>query len=97
MTPAQQSLLNTIKNELAKVGATPNKIEMKADGTPKLGLVRSLDIMSKPPSTRAAQDRTGGIGGVAQGPTGIPLLKGVRSTRRRSRRPTAARVWAASS
>jgi hypothetical protein len=78
MTPAQQSLLNTIKNELSKVGATPNKIEMKADGTPQLGLVRSMDIMSKPKSTRKLKIGAGGFGDVAQGPTGIPLLKGVR-------------------
>lgn len=78
MTPAQQSLLNTIKNELAKVGTTPNKIEMKADGTPQLGLVRSLDISQKPKSTRKLKIGAGPFGSPAQGPTGIPLLKGVR-------------------
>jgi hypothetical protein len=77
MTPAQQSLLNTIKNELAKVGSTPNKIEMKADGTPQLGLVRSLDISQKPKSTRKLKIGAGPFGSAAQGPTGIPLLKGV--------------------
>lgn len=78
MTPAQQSLLNTIKNEMAKVDVTPNKIEMSADGTPKLGLVRSMDITSKPKSTRKLKIGAGAFGDVAQGPTGIPLLKGVR-------------------
>jgi hypothetical protein len=79
MTPAQQKLLNTIKNELAKVDATPNKIEVDANGKPpRLGLVRSLDINNKPMSTRALRIGRGPYGGVAQGPTGIPLLRGVR-------------------
>lgn len=78
MTPAQQSLLATVKGELAKVGATPNKIETDASGQPKLGLVRSLDITNKPKSTRNLKLGAGRFGDVAQGPTGIPLLKGVR-------------------
>ena len=78
MTPAQQSLLQTVKKELAKVGATPNKIETHSDGTPKLGLVRSLDITSKPVSKSTLRIGAGRFGDPAQGPTGIPLLKGVR-------------------
>jgi hypothetical protein len=78
MTPAQQSLLNTIKKEMAKVGASPDKIENYANGSPKLGLVRSLDITQAPVSTAALRIGRGPRGSVAQGPTGIPLLKGVR-------------------
>lgn len=79
LTPAQQSLLNTIKKELASVGATPNKIEMDSSGKPKLGLVRSLDITKAPVSTGAHPIGAGPKGQVAQGATGgIPLLKGVR-------------------
>lgn len=78
MTPAQQRLLATIKTELAKVGATPNKIETNSEGTPKLGLVRSLDITKAPTSTGAMRIGSGPRGHVAQGPTGIPLLKGIR-------------------
>ncbi len=86
MTPAQQSLINTIKSELAKVDATPNKIEMNGDGTPKLGLVRSLDIMNKPRSS--GKNPLGrGMGGVAQGPTGIPLLQGVRIYQKEINKP----------
>jgi hypothetical protein len=86
MTPAQQSLLNTIKTELAKVDATPTKIETNADGSPKMGLVRSLDIINKPPST-ARSPLGRGIGGVAQGPTGIPLLQGVRVYQNEIKKP----------
>lgn len=78
MTPAQQTLLNTVKKELAKVGSTPNQIENKADGTPRLGLVRSMDINNAPLSTGAQRIGAGPRGHVAQGPTGIPLLKGVK-------------------
>lgn len=78
LTPAQQSLLATVKKELAKVGATPNKIETDRDGNPKLGLVRSLDITRAPKSTRRLPIGAGPWGSVAQGPTGIPLLQGVR-------------------
>lgn len=86
MTPAQQSLLATIKKELASLGSefpggtiTPNKLEMKADGTPKLGLVRTMDITKAPVSTQALRIGRGPEGQVAQGATGgIPILKGVR-------------------
>lgn len=85
-TPAQQSLLATVKKELAALGSefpggtvTPNKIEVKADGTPKLGLVRSLDITKAPISTQALRIGRGPMGQVAQGATGgIPILRGVR-------------------
>lgn len=78
LTPAQQSLLATVKKELAKVGATPNKIETDANGQPKLGLVRSMDITRGPKSTRRLKIGAGPFGEPAQGPTGIPLLQGVR-------------------
>jgi hypothetical protein len=78
MTPAQQSLLATVKKELASVGATPNGIENDSSGNPRQGLVRSLDITKAPISTAALRIGRGPRGQVAQGPTGIPLLKGVR-------------------
>jgi len=77
LTPQQQRLLQTVKKELAKVGASPNGIENTSDGKPKLGLVRSMDITKAPVST-GANPIGRGTGHVAQGPTGIPLLKGVR-------------------
>lgn len=78
MTPAQQSLLNTVKKELAKVGESPNKLTMDSTGKPQLGLVRSMDILKAPVSTSALRLGRGPKGQVGQGPTGIPLLKGVR-------------------
>lgn len=91
MTPAQQSLLNTIKNELAKIPGdekvTPNKIETHADGSPKLGLVRSLDIMNKPKSSSRLKIGAGPLGATAQGPTGIPLLQGVRIYQKEINKP----------
>jgi hypothetical protein len=77
LTPAQQTLLATVKAEMAKVGTTPNQMEMDPTGKPKLGLVRSLDIMKAPNSTNS-NPLGRGTGGVAQGPTGVPLLQGVR-------------------
>lgn len=77
MTPAQQSLLATIKSEMAKVGTTPNQIELDPTGKPKVGLVRSMDIMKAPLST-PSNPVGRGMGGPASGPTGIPLLQGVR-------------------
>lgn len=78
LTPGQQMLLNTIKKELAKVGTTPNQIETNGRGEVKLGLVRSLDITKAPVSTPRRRIGAGPTGQVAQGPTGIPILKGVR-------------------
>lgn len=78
LTPAQQSLLATVKKELGKVGATPNKIETDREGNPRLGLVRSLDISKGPKSTRRLPIGAGPFGEPAQGPTGIPLLQGVK-------------------
>jgi hypothetical protein len=78
LSPAQQGLLATIKKELAKVGATPNKIEMDSGGKPKLGLVRSLDITKAPISSGAHPIGKGPRGHVAQSASGTPLLKGVR-------------------
>ena len=79
MPPAQQSLLATVKKEMAKVGATPGGIENYASGKPKLGLVRSMDIMKSPISGAGGlRIGRGPRGQVAQGMTGIPILKGIR-------------------
>lgn len=85
-TPAQNSLLATIKKEMASIGKdfpggtiTPNKLERGPDGTPKLGLVGTMDIKDAPLSTNRLRIGRGPLGRVAQGATGgIPLLKGVR-------------------
>lgn len=78
LTPQQQLLLQAVKSELRKVGSTPNGIETNAHGEPKLGLVRELDIMQRPINTSELPIGKGRFGDVAQGPTGIPLLQGVR-------------------
>lgn len=78
LTPAQQSLLDTVKAELAKVGETPNKLSLGSNGSPRLGLVGSFDVSNAPVNTGSPRIGRGPAGAVAQGPTGIPLLKGVR-------------------
>lgn len=78
MTPAQQSLAATIKKELAKVGELPNRLEMDKTGKPKMGMVRSMDIMSTPVRTSRLDLGHGPMGQVVQSVTGIPLLQGVR-------------------
>lgn len=85
-TPAQGSLLATIKKEMASLGSAfpggtiaPNKLENGPNGKPKLGLIRSMDIKDAPVSTASLRIGRGPLGRVAQGATGgIPLLKGVR-------------------
>jgi very-short-patch-repair endonuclease len=78
-TPAQQSLLATIKKELNKIGETPNRLELDRSGQPKQGLVRSMDIMNNPISgKKGISIGSGPRGHVAQGPSGIPLLQGIR-------------------
>jgi hypothetical protein len=76
-TPAQQSLTDTIQKELKAVGTSLNQIETDRDGNPKLGLIRSLDINTRPISTSRLPIGTGPKGQVAQGKTGIPILRGV--------------------
>jgi hypothetical protein len=79
-TPAQKSLTDTIKSELKKRGMPGiGTIQNGADGKPKLGLVGSFDIMKRPiKSVDGPGQGKGPIGKVKQGPTGIPLLQGVR-------------------
>ena len=79
-TQAQQDLTNTIKSELKRIGAPGlSTIEKGPNGIPKLGLVRSLDIMHKPTKIKNGVGMGHGpIGAVRQGPTGIPFLQGVR-------------------
>lgn len=79
LTPSQQNLLDTIKGELRKVGAPYGNLEIDGSGAPKLGLVRQMDIMTKPTKMREGPGTGAGpIGQVMQGPTGIPLLQGVK-------------------
>lgn len=79
MTPAQATLLNTIKAEMKNRKIPYAGIEKAADGKAKLGLLHSFDITSSPVKTADVPGQgKGPIGQVMQGPTGIPLLKGVR-------------------
>ncbi len=79
-TQAATDLTNTIKSELKKMGAPSiGKLETDSAGKPKLGLVRSFDIMTRPVKTVEGPGQgKGPVGVVRQGPTGIPLLQGVR-------------------
>lgn len=79
MTPAQKTLLDTIKSELKSRGIGYGKVETGAGGKPRLGLLHSFDIKNAPIKTANAPGQgKGPVGSVMQGPTGIPLLQGVR-------------------
>lgn len=79
-TPAMKSLTDTIKSELKKQKLPGlGTIESGADGKPKLGFVRELDITKRPLKTGPGPGQgKGPVGQVRQGPTGVPLLQGVR-------------------
>jgi hypothetical protein len=79
MTPAQKNLLDTIKGELKSRKIPYGKLEQDATGKPKLGLLHSFDINNAPTKTHNGPGQgKGPIGKVVQGPTGIPLLQGIR-------------------
>lgn len=77
-TSTQNALLGTIKDALKDVGLTPNKIQLGADGKPKLGLVHQVDIKDSPLKSPRLNIGHGDMGQVVQGATGIPILKGIR-------------------
>lgn len=81
-TPAQQDLTKTVKAEMKQRGIPYGGLEMDEAGKPKLGLLHSFDIMTKPlnkgPNAFSPGAGAGPIGQVKQGPTGIPFLQGVR-------------------
>lgn len=77
-TPAQATLLATIKKELSDRQVPYAKIERDAQGQAKLGKLHSFDITNAPIRTGAGPGQgKGPVGQVMQGPSGIPLLKGV--------------------
>jgi hypothetical protein len=79
MTPAQKTLLATIKKELTTRKIPYGKTETNADGSAKTGLLHAFDIKTAPlKSANSPGQGKGPVGQVMQGPTGIPLLKGVR-------------------
>lgn len=78
-TPAQQSLIATIKSELKSRKVPFGKLENDDQGKPKIGLLHSFDINDAPAKTHHGPGQGWGrIGDVKQGPTGIPFLRGVR-------------------
>jgi hypothetical protein len=78
MTPAEKTLLDTIKGELKSRKIPYGKVERHANGDPKLGLLHRLNINNAPVKTanKPGQGK-GPVGSVMQGPTGIPLLQGI--------------------
>ena len=80
-TPAQATLVDTIKATLKQRKIPFGKIETDASGAPRLGLLHRLDIMNAPVKTLGPWGNSslghGPIGAVQQGPTGIPFLKGL--------------------
>lgn len=79
-TPYAKDLTDTIKTELKRRGAPGlGTIEKDSGGQPRLGLVRKMDIMTAPKKIAEGPGQgKGPLGAVRQGPTGIPLLQGVR-------------------
>lgn len=79
MTPAQKSLLDTIKSEFKNRKIPYGKLETDPSGKPKTGLLHSFDIKHAPIKTSNLPGQgKGRVGEVMQGPTGIPLLSGLR-------------------
>ncbi len=79
MTGAQKTLLDTIKKELKARKIDYGKTETGADGKPKMGLLHSFDIKHAPIKTSNSPGQgKGPIGQAMMGPTGIPLLQGIR-------------------
>lgn len=77
-TKTQNELKETIRAEMSKRGIPYGKIEMGADGTPKLGKLHSFDIKDKPLKTHQGVGQGWGeIGKPKVGATGIPFLQGV--------------------
>ncbi len=78
MTPAQKNLLDTIKGELKQRKISYGSMEM-AGGKPKTGMLHGFDIQNSPiKQTNSPGTGAGPVGKVMQGPTGIPLLQGIR-------------------
>ena len=78
-TPAQQVLMSTIKQVLSQKKINYAKLERHSDGTPKLGLLHSFSVNNAPAKTGSSLGQGAGpVGDVMQGPTGIPLLQGIR-------------------
>jgi hypothetical protein len=87
-TPAQQSLVATIKKELKNRGIPFGKIEKGADGKPLMGTLHNIDITKEPlKSIQGPGQGKGPIGQVKQGPTGIPFLQGIRITQKMVKDP----------
>lgn len=79
ITPAQKSLQDTIKSEFKNRNIPYGKVEKDAAGNAKKGLIHSFDIKNAPIKTSNLPGQgKGPVGSVMQGPTGIPLLKGIR-------------------
>ena len=78
-TTAQQDLTSTIKRYMADKKMAYGSVLKDQNGKTKYGMVQKFDILDKPIKigNGPGQGR-GPIGSVKQGPTGIPLLAGVR-------------------
>jgi len=73
------SLQDTVKAFFKQKGVAWGKIERHGDGSPKTGLLHSLDQKASPLKTHnGPYQGHGKIGDVRQGPTGIPFLQGIR-------------------
>lgn len=88
LTPAQKTLRDTVERELKKANIPYGKLEKGSDGRNKLGLLHKVDINHAPIKTANVPGQgKGPIGKVMQGPTGIPLLQGLRVYQHETKNP----------
>jgi len=75
---SSKETVDTVRAELKKRKIPLAKIERDAQGRPKMGKIHSFNIEDKPlKSGEGPGQGHGPVGGVKQGKTGIPFLRGV--------------------
>jgi hypothetical protein len=100
-TPAQRTLIDSIRSELKARDIPFGKLERGPDGKPLLGNLHALDITRSPPKTAEGPGQGWGpVGAVRQGPTigpggealqgqngGTPFLQGIRVSQNQFKDP----------
>lgn len=76
-TQAQNDLTQTIKAEMKRLKIPYGKLEVDANGQPKIGKLHQFDINAPMKTANGPGQGWGAIGQPRQGPTGIPFLRNV--------------------